>query len=203
MKKSKSLSNNKDNNLKIITFWFFIGIVTIAFIIMLIFNLPTRRIKSLSQITHLKMNELFTQKEEIYYVYVYDSSNLIEEGKNHNLKPVILDYANFVRANKLDDYKIYCFDINYPSHEGVKSFEHAPYGIDNFEHFTVDAHDLPILITIEGGSIQDRKTKELDIEKELGNRKAEIIDKAKVKAESEEIYLSNWVAILDKKDFLL
>lgn len=196
MKKQSKFSNEKNNNPMIITFWSMIGLVTIIFLVMLIFVMPSRQIKSLSKITHLKMNEVFTQGEEAYYVYIYDSSNLEEFGKNHNLKPIIINYANFAKsnANKKGVYKIYRFDVNYPSNQKVKSSKHSPYGVNNFDDFTVDVTDLPILITIEGNKIQDRKTKELDIEKELGNRMADVFKK---------VSLNNWVAILDKNDFLL
>lgn len=220
MKRSKQFSNQNKKNYQATFFWAVIGLITTIFVILLIMNLPTGKINSLDKIEHLVMSEIFLQEvdsdseERIYYVYIYESSKVNEPGKNTEVKELVLNYANYVKANAKKKYykniiipNIYCFDVDYATHARVKSNTNAPNGTKTFDEFTVDVTTLPALMIIIEGEIAHPDyysngiiTQMLKIEETLTSKMQEVEEAVAVLKQNVN---KNWVAILDKKEFLV
>lgn len=222
MKQNKNYANQIRTNAQVIFFWAVIALITTIYIILLIINLPARKIKSLDEIKHLVRSEIFLQELNsdptaeytMYYVYVYESSKQNQPGKNSEIREVVLNYANYVKANSKKKYyknliipNIYCFDVDYASHADIRSTVNAPNGTNKFSEFTVDMTSLPALVIIYNWAINHPDqasegfiTRQQDIEKTLSQKMNEIEEAVK---NLREPVSRNLVAILDKKEFLV
>ncbi|MDY0064295.1 MAG: hypothetical protein RBS25_04320 [Bacilli bacterium] len=168
----------KKHNLKLISFWSIIGLVSVAFLtIIIVMFVELRPIESYEDIREAKLlvygNQLFTQPEVEYYVYIYDSSNNddIDLFKAEQLKPIIFNYFNFVKENKRKDnvVNLYGLDVRYPENSSCVSNVDSSLNVTAFESFTVKESNLPMLIHIYQGAIEHRKITANDIQSELQN----------------------------------
>lgn len=169
--------NANTNRIKLYTFWSILGVLTVAFIIIVIVMfIELKPIKSYDDISDNNLNligqEIFTQDETEYFVYIYNSNfnnNKIDRKKAEELKPAIFSYFNFVkRYSKKDNIiKIYGLDVNYFENRGCVGKVNNFSNVTNFANFEVKEGDIPVLLRINQGRIDIWSSTENSILSEL------------------------------------
>lgn len=91
-------------------FWGLIALLTIGFVVAtIVIFVNNTTVKSYERVDHIRGQEVYTQAEDTYLVFVYDST-----VTNEDLDENMFNYISFVKANKKNTavFKVYCFDLN-------------------------------------------------------------------------------------------
>lgn len=169
--------NTKNLNIKLTAFWSLVGVFTLAFIITtIVMSITLRPVNSFSDIKRdnlaLVGNDMFTQKESEYYVYVYSggSNTNIDNAKAEEINQGIFNYFNFVKHNSKSDgvMRIYGLDIDFISNRSIVSNYDFYNGVTSFEEFRLNEKKLPVLLRIVDGGIDHVSFTTSDILSELG-----------------------------------
>lgn len=173
----KKNANTKNINIKLATFWSLITLLTLAFVItVIIMSINLRKVDSFSDIKRdnlsLVGDDLFTQGEGEYFVFLYSSSansENIDPAKLLELEQGIFNYFNFVKHNSNSEglVRIYGLDVDFISNTSILSNENNYVGVTEFSKLKLNKNDLPALIVVLDGGIDNVRFTTNEILREL------------------------------------
>ena len=160
---SKMKSNKKTAmSPKAIVFWSIMGALVLALIILFIIRVAQRKnITSYSKVDSVQGQELYLQKEDSYYVLIYDFA---PDEAMKDFDNTVFMYLTFYRDNKAKANKLYKFDItdrvnkmclsDNTNLDGTSQFPspNQKYGTET-NVLEVLSDDLPILVLVQNGQI--------------------------------------------------
>lgn len=148
-----------ENKAKLYTFWSIIAFITITFVIVLItIFVKYKPIESYDDLRKSNMNligqEMFTQNQSEYYVYIYNSSQN-NNSKAIELQPAVFNYFNFVKrySDKENIIKIYGLDVSFIENRSCLGSTNKFINVDSFDKFEIKESSLPALVRIYQGEI--------------------------------------------------
>ncbi len=172
------VKNKKTQKLdpRAITFWGFIGAITLILIIVLIVTfVQNLQLKDKDDLEYLQGNEIFNCDENQYFVIVYDFELDADEEELDYFEEVVLNYQTFLKrhyGDKIDDieyaHKLYAVDSADPDNYRAIVKDVKESNIDGTSAVTnsfgsqdellrISEIDLPVLLIIENGVVTSHK----------------------------------------------
>lgn len=154
---NKKIAVKKPINHKNIIFWSVIGLITLAFITIVVVRfIGSRTVNNYDSIEHLVGQEVFEQKEETYVVYLYSKDPLYSEAVKA-MDEVIFNYVTFQKRNSDDGdvYKLYAVDLANPENAKAVVYESELNMLsgNKFANLKVSDKSLPVMVVVKEGTI--------------------------------------------------
>lgn len=166
---SKQLKSNKKRELsaKSFVFWGIMAAIVVFLLTLLIIRIAQKKdITSYDKVDALVGQEVFTQKDESYFVLAYDYK---KDEAMEDFDKTVFHYLTFVRdnsnASKTGAYKLYKFDTTNKVNATCIGEESDLTGATTFPSpnqkfnegstslLQIANEDLPILLVVSGGSV--------------------------------------------------
>lgn len=145
-------SKEKKVNYKTIILWSALGVLTIAFVVIMGIELYAQTLRPQTIIG----TDLYTMEDTEYYVYVYGSDEH-ESQVSINLEEHINNYFQFIKKHSNNDKSksIFVFDIDLPENQKFLNDDENEKVIntDNINDLNFVSGRLPTLLVIKGKKV--------------------------------------------------
>ncbi len=173
---NKKYQKPKQLSYKSIIFWSIIAVITIIFLIVMVVKFAqSRTVNSYSSLKQVSGEQVFSQKDDTYLVFVYNSYDENSATKDE-FDQLMFNYITFAKRyakNNDDVFAIYGLNVNKPENSRAivsgDNVSESIRGINKFENLKISKNNVPLLLIIKDGAVSDYKATNSDIGDYLQN----------------------------------